>query len=151
VAAAPDTVFATITDLARLAEWNRRMTGLVEMPDRLTVGAEWVVGFVLMGRKFNSRSTVLELDPVRRRFVHRSRPDDDNPSHTIWTWQVVPEGAGSQVTLAWHLKPRTPLRHLMARIRAWQIPRQDVPASLAALARACETTTSHPERAQGQP
>jgi hypothetical protein len=78
---------------------------------------------------------VLELDQVRRRFVHRSRPDDDNPSHTVWARKVTPEGGGSRLTLSWQLRPRTPLRQVMVRIRAWQIPRQDAPGSLTALAK----------------
>jgi uncharacterized protein YndB with AHSA1/START domain len=137
---APDVVFRAITDLDRLPEWNRRMTGVVEVPSELKVGAEWVVSIKLPGTDFNSRSVVLELDRERHRFVHRSKPDDDNPSHTVWTWEVRPEGAGSRVSLSWDLRPATwGRRWFAAPIRSWQIPRDDVPASLAALARQCGT------------
>jgi uncharacterized protein YndB with AHSA1/START domain len=147
VDAPADLVFATITDLARLPAWNRRMTGVVELPAELAVGAEWVVGFRIGGRRFNSRSVVEELDRRRRRFVHRSKPDDDNPSCTVWTWEVEPEGPGSRVTVRWDLQPLTRGRRLLAApFRGWQIPRHDIPASLAALARVCEADAAGSER-----
>jgi uncharacterized protein YndB with AHSA1/START domain len=147
IEAPADLVFATITDLAHLPAWNRRMTGVVELPAELAVGAEWVVGFRIGGKRFNSRSVVEELDGRRRRFVHRSKPDDENPSCTVWTWQVEPEGPGSRVTVRWDLKPLTRGRRLFAApFRAWQIPRHDVPASLAALARVCEADAAGPGR-----
>lgn len=134
----PDRVFEVITDVAGMPGWNDRMTGLVEAPDELTEGEEWVVGFQVLGRRFTSRSHVIELDRKERRFVYRSKPEDDNPSFTIWTWEVEAEGDGSRVTLAWELRPVTFLRkHLISRIRGWQIERQEAPASLAALSRAC--------------
>ncbi len=143
VAAPPDDVFRLITDVSRLPEWNERMTGVVETPPELMSGSEWVVGFHIGGKRFNSRSVVVELDPGRRRFVHRSKPDDENPSHTLWMWTVEPAGSGSRVTLGWDLRPATPLRKLLAApMRAWQIPRQDAPRSLAALAYACEAEAS---------
>lgn len=138
VDAPADVVFGVVTDLGRLPSWNRRMTGVVEVPPKLTAGAEWVVAFRMFGKEFNSRSVVLEIDEVRRRFSHRSKPDDDNPTSTVWTWEVEPEGDGSRVTLRWHLQPMTWFRRLAARVRGWQIPRSDAPQSLAALARVCE-------------
>ncbi len=134
-----DVVFGVVIDLNRLPAWNRRMTGVVEVPPNLTTGAEWVVAFRLLGKRFNSRSVLLELDEGRRRFSHRSKPEDDDPSSTVWTWEVEPEGTGSRVTLSWDLQPVTRFRRLVAApVRAWQIPRTDAPQSLAALARACE-------------
>jgi uncharacterized protein YndB with AHSA1/START domain len=147
VDAPADVVFGLVTDLRRLPEWNRRITSVVEQPPALTAGAEWVVEIRLMGKTFHSRSTVLELDGDARRFVHRSKPDDDNPSSSVWTWDVAAESGGSRVTVTWHLQPRTPARRLIAApVRARQIPRQDVPGSLAALAAACEGEVSrrHP-------
>lgn len=115
------------------------MTGVVELPDELAPGAEWVVGLRLLGKSFNSRSVVVEIDDRRRRFVHQSKPDDDNPTCTVWRWEVEPEGDGSRITVGWELRPLSLFRRLVATpIRRWQIPRQDVPASLDALARVCE-------------
>lgn len=139
VDAPPEVVFAAITDLARLPSWNRRMTAVVELPERLAAGSEWEVSFSIMGSRFNSRSTVLEIDPGRRRFVHRSKRVDDDPTDTVWTWQVDADGAGSRVTVSWELRPRTLVRKLLAApMRGFQIPRTDAPSSLAALAERCE-------------
>ncbi len=134
----PDRVFEVITDVSGLPAWNRRMTAVVEAPDELAEGVEWVVGFRVAGQRFTSRSHVIELDRKERRFVYRSKREDENPSFTIWTWEVVAEGDGSRVSLAWELRPVTFLRkHAISRLRGWQIEHQDAPASLAALARIC--------------
>jgi uncharacterized protein YndB with AHSA1/START domain len=141
VDAPADLVFAAVTDLAKLPGWNSRMTGVVEVPATLEAGAEWVVRFRYLGSTFDSRSVVVEYDRERRRFVHRSKPDDDNPSSTLWTWEVVPESSGSRLRVSWRLQPLTPLRRMLVTpLRALQIPMSDAPASLAALARVCEAT-----------
>ena len=112
------------------------MTGVVEVPDQLRPGAEWVVGLRILGKSFHRRSVVVELDEERRRCVHRSKPDDDNPTCTVWTWAVKPVDDGALVTVGWDLRPLTPFRRLVAApLRGWRIPRHDVPTSLAALAR----------------
>jgi uncharacterized protein YndB with AHSA1/START domain len=147
VNAPADLVFAMVTDLARLPTWNRRMTGVVELPEDLAPGAEWVVGFRVPGKRFDSRSVVVEFDARRRRFVHRSKPVDDNPSYTVWTWEVEPEGDGSRITVGWELRPLTAFRRLVvAHVRARQIPRQDVPESLTALAAMCEARVGEADR-----
>ena len=150
IAAPPDRVFAAITDLRRLPGWNRRMTGVVEVPEELVAGSEWVVGFRYLGRRFNSRSVVTQMDKAHRLFAYRSKPEDDNPSCTAWTWHVEPEDDGSRVTVGWQLMPATLLRRvLLAPLRAYQIPRVDLARSLAALASRCEvvaTATHTPER-----
>jgi uncharacterized protein YndB with AHSA1/START domain len=141
VDAPPDVVFAFVTELDRLPQWNDRVEAVLERPDTLDEGAEWVVAMRIMGRRFTSRSHVIELDRPARRFAYRSKPEDDNPSFTIWTWSVDPErdppGHGSLVTLRWELRPATLLRkRVIAPLRARQIERTEAPASLAALARA---------------
>jgi uncharacterized protein YndB with AHSA1/START domain len=118
----PDAVFRAITDVRSLPDWNERILAVHTQPERLVAGAEWVVEMKILGRRFHSRSLVVELAPDARRFVHRSAPDDDNPSHTIWTWEVVPSGDGAAVTLAWELHPRTPGRRVAAFIRSHMIP-----------------------------
>lgn len=143
VAAPADIIFGVITDLDGLPAWNRRISRVVEVPPKLVPGAEWVVEIRLMGTSFNSRSTVLEIDEPARRFVHRSKRDDDNPSRAVWTWEVDAEGEGSLVTVEWELQPLTASRRwLAAPIRARQIHRKEVPASLAALGRVCEANVS---------
>ena len=134
IAAPPDDVFAFITDLDRLPEWNTIMTGVVERPAELAPGAEWVVGFRALGRSWSSRSRVEEIDRARRVFQYRSGTDDGNPSYTTWRWQVDPDGDGSRVTLGWELRPKTFWRRaLIVHVRNRQL-RSEAPASLAALA-----------------
>ncbi|MGH8984249.1 MAG: SRPBCC family protein [Acidimicrobiia bacterium] len=135
VAAPPHDVFAFITDLDRLPEWNTIMTGVVERPAELAPGAEWVVRFHALGRSWNSRSRVEEIDRSRRVFQYRSGTDDGNPSYTVWRWQVDPDGDGSRVTVGWELRPKTFWRRaLIVHVRNRQL-RSEAPASLAALGR----------------
>lgn len=141
VPASADAVFATLTDIARLPEWNAAMTSVIEKPDGLDVGAEWLVEFHALGQTWRSRSIVEELDVAGRRFVYRSGTDDGNPSYARWTWTVADEGAGSRVTVAWELRPATFWRRvLLVRVRARQLARTEVPASLAALASVVTST-----------
>jgi uncharacterized protein YndB with AHSA1/START domain len=152
VDAPPDDVFAIITDLVRLPAWNRRVARVVEMPETLAEDAEWVVQMDLMKKRFHSRSHVIELDAQERRFAYRSKREDDNPSFTVWTWEVVPEGPrGSRVTLSWELRPVTFVRkHLVSRVRDRQIRTTEAPASLAALA-AAVAARPEPRRAPSSP
>jgi uncharacterized protein YndB with AHSA1/START domain len=136
VPSAPSEVFSVVTDLERLPEWNAIMTRLVECPDTLEPGIEWVVEFKALGNTWRSRSRVEEYDPNQRVFAYRSSTDDGNPSYTLWRWTVEPEGDGaSRVTVSWDLNPATFWRRaLLARIRARQL-RREVPASIDSLAR----------------
>ena len=137
VPATADAVFRTLTDIARLPEWNSVMTSVIEKPDRLEVGAEWLVEFHALGQTWRSRSVVEELDLAGRRFVYQSGTDDGNPSYARWTWEVSDHGDGCQVSVMWELHPATFWRRvLLVRIRARQLARNEIPASLAALARA---------------
>ena len=141
VRAAPDEVFTVLTDVARLPDWNARMTAVVEPPTRLEPGAEWVVAFRVLGQSWRSRSRVESIDPLGHRFVHTSRTDDGNPSHALWEWTVDPDPAGSRVRVSWSLHPATFWRRtLLVRMRARQLARTELPASLAALS---TIVTSH--------
>lgn len=133
--ATPDAAFDRIIDIANLPAWNATMLGVVEQPDPLEVGKEWVVRFRVLGRTWNSRAVVTELDRVHRRFGHESGTDDGNPSRASWLWAVDPDPAGSRVTVTWELRPVTFWRRtLLGKIRARQLARSEVSASLAALA-----------------
>lgn len=143
VAANPDAVFRTLTDIARLPTWNERMTSVVDQPAVLEPGADWVVEFQVFGRRWRSRSTVEEIDVNSRRFAYRSRTDDGNPSYGRWTWEVAEDPAGSRVTVTSELHPVTFWRRvLLGRIRARQLARTELPASLAALAAAATGATA---------
>jgi uncharacterized protein YndB with AHSA1/START domain len=142
VDASPDETFAFLTDLDRLPEWNAIMVGVVERPDALVPGAEWVVEFHALGRNWHSRSKLEELAPDRRVFAYRSQTDDGNPSYAIWRWQVEPAaGGGSQVTASWDLRPQTFWRRvLLSRVRSRQL-RREVPASIDSIGRAIRAST----------
>lgn len=113
------------------------MTSVVEKPDRLEVGAEWVVEFHALGQTWRSRSTLEEIDFAARKFVYRSGTDDGNPSYARWKWEVTDHAGGSRVSVSWELHPVTFWRRvLLVRIRGRQLARTEIPASLAALARA---------------
>jgi uncharacterized protein YndB with AHSA1/START domain len=143
VSADPDTVFRTLTDIDRLPSWNPVMTSVVERPEVLDAGAEWVVEFRALGQTWHSRSTVEELDIASRRFAYRSRTDDGNPSEARWTWEVTDDPGGSCVTVTWKLQPATFWRRvLLVRIRARQLTRTEVPASLDALATVTAATSA---------
>jgi hypothetical protein len=138
----PDAVFRTLTDIAGLPSWNARMTSVIHQPSAPEVGAAWVVDFNVLGRRWRSRSTVEELDVARRRFAYRSRTDDGNPSYRRWTWDVAEDPAGSRVSVRWELHPVTFWRRvLLGRIRARQLARTELPASLAALGAASKGDT----------
>lgn len=135
IPAEPDAVFAALTSVDRLPEWNERMTSVVERPDALESGSEWVVEFRVLGRSWRSRSTLETLDRSTRRFMYRSRTDDGNPSYAEWEWTVAADPAGSRVQVSWSLHPVTFWRRMvLVRIRARQLARGELPASLAALA-----------------
>lgn len=141
VPASPDAVFHTLTDIAGLPAWNAAMTSVIDEPATLEVGAEWVVEFRALGQSWRSRSTVEQLDGAGRRFAYRSRTDDGNPSYARWDWVVADDPAGSLVTVTWDLHPATFWRRvLLARIRARQLARTELPTSLAALAAATTGT-----------
>jgi hypothetical protein len=134
--------FGAITDLARLPEWNAKMTRVVTLPEHLGVGVEWVVEFAVFRRRWKSRSRVESINADTLRFAHRTQTDDGNPSFSDWRWDVEPLNDGCRVTVSWDLHPVTFWRRvLLARIRNYQLGRTEVPASLAALSR---TLSTHP-------
>ncbi len=134
VAASPDDVFDTITDIARLPDWNDAITSVLERPDHLDVGAQWVVAMHALGQRWHSRSAVEVFDTVGRCFAYRSATDDGNPSHALWTWVVADRADGALVTVACELHPRSFWRRaLLVRIRSRQLARTELPGSLAAL------------------
>jgi uncharacterized protein YndB with AHSA1/START domain len=139
IGAPPDEVFATITDISGLPSWNSVITRVVEPPEELVAGAEWVVELRAMGQRWRSRSTLVDVDPVGRRFAYRSATDDGNPSWADWEWTVADDPGGSRVTVALDLHPVTFWRRvLFAKVRARQLARTELPRSLATLANAVQ-------------
>ena len=131
----PDSVFRLVSTPALLAEWNRAIVRVVDAPAELSPGAEWVVHLSALGQSWQSRSTVVELDLVARRFAYRSQTDDGNPSYADWSWQVTDAPGGCEVSVSFVLHAVTFWRRvLLAKVRARQLRRRELPASLGALA-----------------
>jgi uncharacterized protein YndB with AHSA1/START domain len=133
VEADPGIVFARLTEIARLAEWNAAIPEVLEQPAELTPGAVWKVRLHALGQSWVSRSTLVEIDPERRRFRHRSQTDDGNPSYADWEWAVEPDASGAWVTATVELHPCTFWRkYLLVHLRRPAL-RREMRASLAAL------------------
>ncbi|HWS46292.1 MAG TPA: SRPBCC family protein [Acidimicrobiia bacterium] len=133
VDASPAAVFARLTDIARLAEWNDGITQVLEQPAQLTPGAVWKVRMRALGQSWVSRSTLVEFDAEQGRFRHRSQTDDGNPSYADWDWTVQRDGTGTRVTVTVELHPRTFWRkYLLVHLRRPAL-RSEMRASLRAL------------------
>ena len=144
IAADPDDVFRLLAEPGRLPDWNRKIVRLVEAPEPLTTGSQWVVELSALGQSWLSRSTVVALDATKRRFAYRTQTDDGNPSYADWTWQVADAADGCTVTVTLGLHPVTFWRRvLLAKVRSRQLRRQELPESLDALA-ALVATVPHP-------
>ena len=141
---AADAVFATLTDLDRLPDWNDAIAAVVDRPERLEPGAEWVVKMHALGQSWASRSKAVDYDLAARRFRYRSGTDDGNPSWADWTWTVSAiDATRSRVTVSWELHPATFWRRvLLVRIRSRQLRNRELPASLSRLAEAAAEPTA---------
>lgn len=138
-----DDVFSVVTDVARLSEWNSSITAVIEQPDSLVVGAQWIVEMCALGQRWHSRSVVEALDPTGRCFAYRSVTDDGNPSYALWTWVIADHAEGALVTVACELHPRTFWRRtILVRIRSRQLGHTELPHSLATLEAAAATNRS---------
>jgi uncharacterized protein YndB with AHSA1/START domain len=133
--ASPTDVFAAITRIDRLPEWNKRIEAVTREPQSpMGEGVEWTVQMSVPPAKWQSRSRVLEYDPRHFVFEHTSQSDDGNPSYLVWHWTVTPDPGGTRVTVEWTGYPMTFWRQfLFAKQRHRQL-RNEVPASLGALA-----------------
>ena len=142
VNASPDDVFTAVTDISRLPEWNSAITAVIEQPDHLEAGAQWMVEMHALRQIWNSRSVVETLDPIGRCFAYRSVTDDGNPSYTLWTWVVADHPDGALVTVAGELHPRTFCRRvLLVRIRSRQLAQTELINSLTGLETAAKRST----------
>jgi hypothetical protein len=129
----PAAVFARVTDIASLPEWNAAIAEVLEQPHQLISGSVWKVRFHALGQSWVSKSTLVELDEAERRFCHRSQTDDGNPSYADWEWNVTPDGAGARVTVVVELHPLTFWRkYLLVHLRRVAL-RREMKASLVAL------------------
>ena len=138
----PRTAFDLVTDIDRLPDWNASIEALVERPPQLTPGAEWTVRMHPPHLPtWLSISRLEELDTGRLRFAYDTRNADGNPSHVIWSWDVVAAEGGAEVTVTWDCFLETfDRRFLGGPLRKRQLARE-VPNSLAALGDALSRTS----------
>jgi uncharacterized protein YndB with AHSA1/START domain len=131
----PKVVFAAVTQVERLPEWNKRIAAVIRQPDAsLAEGAEWVVQMSVSGAKWLSRSRVVRFDAEHLLFEYTTQTDDGNPSFALWRWTVDPMDEGAKVRVEWAAYPKTFWRQLLfAKLRRRQL-RDEAPASLNALA-----------------
>lgn len=130
ITSTPDRAFSVITDIDRLPTWNRGVRKVIEQPDQLAPGAEWVVEIHALGQSWPSRSRVTEVDGEQHVFAYRSQSDDGNPSFALWRWTCADDPGGTRVTVEWDLNPRTFWRRwLLVRVRRPGLARE-VQASL---------------------
>ena len=90
--AAPETVWATLTDLRRMPEWSPELVRMIPLkPGGLRVGQQYVG---LNRRKavvWPTRSVVAILDPGR------TLAWDTRSSGARWIYELSPEGSGTKV------------------------------------------------------
>ena len=90
--AAPETVWATLTDLRRMPEWSPELVRMIPLkPGGLRVGQQYVG---LNRRKavvWPTRSVVAILDPGR------TLAWDTRSSGARWIYELSPEGSGTRV------------------------------------------------------
>ena len=143
VDAAPATVFAAITDIDALPDWNAAIECVVSRPAQLVAGASWTVRMhPPHAPAWNSVSTVEVYDPVRLRFRYRTQHANGNPSFVVWSWTVTPRAGGSSVWVSWDCALNTRDRRWIAGpIRKRQLA-LEVPRSLTELARRTASVTT---------
>jgi Polyketide cyclase / dehydrase and lipid transport len=131
----PRNAFAAITQVERLADWNKRIAAVVRAPRTpLAEGVEWVVRMSVPPARWDSRSGVTGIDADRFVFEYTSQTDDGNPSYITWRWTVEPDPGGAKLTVQWAGYPKTFWRQLLfAKLRRRQLE-SEVPSSLDALA-----------------
>ena len=147
VDASPSEVFALLTDVDRLPEWNAAIEQVVERPATLVPGAEWVVRMHPRHiPSWGSASVVSELDAAAGRFGYETRNTDGNPSRTFWTWQVDADEGGAKVAVSWRVVLLTLDRRLLAGPMRKPMLAREVPRSLEALSEALYAAGAGRER-----
>lgn len=91
LAAPPEGVWAQIADVERSAEWVPQVTQVERLPDRdgRPSYREHFGGF--------EATTVVTVSEPPHRFVKEILPG--GAFHGSWTWELVPEGTGTRLTI----------------------------------------------------
>lgn len=110
VAAAPEQVWALLTDLRRMSQWSPELVHMLPLKrGGLRVG-QWYLG--LNRRKlvvWPTRNVVAVLDPGR------TLAWDTTSSGARWIWDLAPEGSGTRVV---HRRPVPGKLTLVSRVFA---------------------------------
>ena len=88
-----------------------------------------------------SISRLEELDARCYRFTYDTRNADGNPSHVMWSWEVVAAGDGAEVTVTWDCYLKTLDRKFLGGPLRKRHLAREVPKSLAALSNALSNTS----------
>ena len=98
VATTPDAVYEIISDIARMGEWSPECTGgewKRGVPG--TVGATFEGHNRLGDQAWTAECEVVSADPDRR-FAWRVRTPEDDPAEGVWSFDIEPDGGGTQLT-----------------------------------------------------
>ena len=106
---APEDVFAVLTDVARLHEWQRSVVS-VELEGELGVGARLRERRRLLGREANLVQEVTEYDPPHR-FSLRAV---EGPIPLTVTHVLEPSGGGTLLEIVGEANPKGVVRRLAA-------------------------------------
>jgi uncharacterized protein YndB with AHSA1/START domain len=121
----PQQLFALISDVDRLPEWNAHIPRIVDRPDALTPGAQWVVRIRASGAQWDSRSTLERLDRDKLELDYRSQSDDGNPSYALWRWRLTPVDGGTRAEVVYEINPKTFFRrNVFVHLRRRQLPNE---------------------------
>lgn len=116
VPAAPDEVYAVVSDLPRCGEWSAECTG-----GRWVDGAPAALGSVFRGENFRdphvvgwapvvrgSWSTEAEVvEATGRRFGWAMRDSAGRVQDSVWSFELAPSGGGSELTHAFRMGAAT--------------------------------------------
>jgi hypothetical protein len=106
--ASPDVVWKTITDVGAYPTWRSNVKAVERVADGPT-GVSWV--------EVSSRGERLALETVEaappKKFVARIAPG--LPFGGTWTYELVPEGAGTRLTITERGEIYNPLYRVLAR------------------------------------
>jgi uncharacterized protein YndB with AHSA1/START domain len=89
LAAAPDRVWALVSDFANTPKWRSDVKSIVMEPSNLRFTESSSMGDVTF--------EILTQEPPARQVV--KVVDDNQPFGGTWTWQIDPNGSGSRVTI----------------------------------------------------
>lgn len=89
--ASPERVWALISDFGGTTRWRKDVSKIELVPSSTPVR------FVEQSKQGKIEFEVVSQEPPRRQVVRIV--DDDQPFGGTWTWELVPEGGGTRLTI----------------------------------------------------